>query len=1189
MRRLFYILIGVGMFSIAHLAIAEDIDLFASGLADSAAAAELPNVIFVLDNTSNWSRQSQKWPEATQGQSEVRAIRSTLERVLDADRDLNVAIMEFTTGGSANTDGGFIRFDLRRLSENKDALWAVLDEIDQNIESPAEKRNANSSYGNLASDIYAYLAGEAQRFAGSGTPTQLADPAGYASLYGVFESPLSESDICAETYVILISNPDNNGPERDSLSNSDYLGSLYTEAGEVVPAALAGGEGEGLLMPEYEASRVSSADVEVIGYSALGYQRATECSSFVNGNPLQSSEIQAACPTGGGCYCVSRFQRCEGDLKCYQVERPVIQTQQGSYGTTGREVDGVDYNLDDWTRFMHELGVPVGASETLVGSGDAVRVPVTTYTVDVFNAQPSPSHSSLMHSAAEQGGGYRQAASNQAEIERALTRIFGDIIDINTTFAAVTLPLSATNRAQAENKVFVGMFRPASQRKPRWLGNLKQYQLAKFDGQVELADVNYNRAINPQTGFAQSCATSFWTEDTSAVDKQGGAIGPYFAGLGMQPSPTSNCVAEFRGDRSMLSDSPDGPFVEKGGAAQQIRSQYSGSHSSTRTILTDVGDALTPVTANIVADDTVLSSEAADIYAYLVGEDAGLRGGDLMVRDAQGTYVDNPYLGESEEMPYLGLRPTIHGDIVHSRPLTITYGPPTSAESGPGSQFRIFYGANDGLFRSLDPSTGEEDWAFIARDHLSGIARLRRNTPTVDFFGLDDSLSADIGAEKKQYFFDGSTGSYTEYDQDNRLTKAWVFLSMRRGGRQIYALDVSPEAGAGIPPHKPKLKWRVGCSESDNDVRCDEGFEALGETWSTPVAGRVKGFEGDGSPTQPDPVLIFGGGWDPCLDADQPQFDATRCERGNGVYILNANSGQQVAEFPTKAPVVADVSVLDIDNDGFLDFAYVADAAGNLYRLNFATLAGLRDASASPLTTSEWSLTHIAASALPHIRFLNKPVIGAIQNRVFVTIGSGDRERPLKQNYPFTENVGNRFYALVDEPYDQAAGVINLDRESTATERSMLNAADGLPAGQSLIELHRGWFVDLPDQGEQVVNPSAIGGGYVFFNSYQPEGGTGGLCRDLGKSKAYQIPLFSPRKPEGKTFGQGIPIPPVIATVRLNTGGAACSGSYCGEGEAPNEIVTVCIGCEGFNPVEIAPDVSDAVREAYQAEDIDRL
>lgn len=37
------------------------------------------------------------------------------------------------------------------------------------------------------------------------------------------------------------------------------------------------------------------------------------------------------------------------------------------------------------------------------------------------------------------------------------------------------------------------------------------------------------------------------------------------------------------------------------------------------------------------------------------------------------------------------------------------------------------------------------------------------------------------------------------------------------------------------------------------------------------------------------------------------------------------------------------------------------------------------------------------------------------------------------------------------------------------------------------------------------------------------------------------------------------------------------------------ETATVCIGCEGFNPVVIAPDTDGTVREAYHAENIDRL
>ena len=36
-----------------------------------------PNVLIVLDNTSNWARQSQHWPGGTQqGQSEVNAIKT---------------------------------------------------------------------------------------------------------------------------------------------------------------------------------------------------------------------------------------------------------------------------------------------------------------------------------------------------------------------------------------------------------------------------------------------------------------------------------------------------------------------------------------------------------------------------------------------------------------------------------------------------------------------------------------------------------------------------------------------------------------------------------------------------------------------------------------------------------------------------------------------------------------------------------------------------------------------------------------------------------------------------------------------------------------------------------------------------------------------------------------------------------
>ena len=136
-------------------------------------------------------------------------------------------------------------------------------------------------------------------------------------------------------------------------------------------------------------------------------------------------------------------------------------------------------------------------------------------------------------------------------------------------------------------------------------------------------------------------------------------------------------------------------------------------------------------------------------------------------------YIDNPLLSEPEVTPFEGRRPTIHGDIVHSRPLTMTYG----AKSGGGSEFRVFYGSNDGLYRAINPETGREDWAFVAPEHRSAVGRLYANTPTVDYFGLEPAQSEWIAAEAKQYFFDGSTGSFTRYDVQGQLEEGHLYLT----------------------------------------------------------------------------------------------------------------------------------------------------------------------------------------------------------------------------------------------------------------------------------------------------------------------------------------------------------------------------------------------------------------------------
>ncbi len=92
-----------------------------------------------------------------------------------------------------------------------------------------------------------------------------------------------------------------------------------------------------------------------------------------------------------------------------------------------------------------------------------------------------------------------------------------------------------------------------------------------------------------------------------------------------------------------------------------------------------------------------------------------------------------------------------------------------------------------------------------------------------------------------------------------------------------------------------------------------------------------------------------------------------------------------------------------------------------------------------------------------------------------------------------------------------------------------------------------GWYLDLPDRGEQVANPSVIGGGKVFFNTFQPGGDTDELCeRPLGIGTGYELSLFGPEFTQGEEIeAPGIPIPPAIFTVLLPPGLPDCEGDDC--------------------------------------------
>ena len=228
--------------------------------------------------------------------------------------------------------------------------------------------------------------------------------------------------------------------------------------------------------------------------------------------------------------------------------------------------------------------------------------------------------------------------------------------------------------------------------------------------------------------------------------------------------------------------------------------------------------------------------------------------------------------------------------------------------------------------------------------------------------------------------------------------------------------------------------------------------------------------------------------------------------------------------------ITADVTLIDRDFDGFVDHIYVADNGGGLYRIDMI----------DPITyamraTGAWTITKIAATTGSGRKFMFGPASLATATKVFLALGSGDRERPLKANYPYSEPVTNRFYMFMDQ--FPAAGTVNLDGATMDNFTSATTCATAGGAGKD------GWYMDLPDRGEQTVTSAVIFGGTVFFSTNHAVDPLANSCgTNLGEAKGYAVNLLNASGVIGSgglcgggrsgTFtGGGLPPSPVVGTV----------------------------------------------------------
>ncbi len=710
-----------------------------------------------------------------------------------------------------------------------------------------------------------------------------------------------------------------------------------------------------------------------------------------------------------------------------------------------------------------------------------VQHDIHTYSIDVLpvsNGQ-GPDNTALLKSMASKGEGRYFAVDSDSDpaeqLQNILNTIFNEIQAVNTVFASSALPVSVNVRGANENQVYLGMFRPEATRTPRWLGNLKEYQLL-LDGttkQLYLGDVNNIPVQSPVTGFVVSDAVSFWTHDSSYWE-----FGP-------------------RGTPVSASDAPDGEVVEKGAAAQRQRDAFWYRRFYT-CLSCGSGDDLS---------DHRFSRFNAGITSAMLGVADSDEREDLI---AWVRGLDNTETAERDDE---GVRPSVHGDIVHASPALVNYG---------NDLIVAYYGANDGLYRAVRAgkdndgtdgygASGTEMWAFIAEEFLGDLKRLRDNSVLIKVphdKPDDPDTNADDTDRNRDFFFDGGTAVYRKDVDDNGIIepdegdRVYLYIVARRGGPLIYALDVTD-------PADPEFLWKHANTDTD--------WTELGQTWSLPAVVTVK-VGADNVP-----VLVFGAGYDSADDTTP----AGTAARGRGIFVVRADNGTILRQFGPADhadmlySIPSLVAVVDMGDDGLADVGYVGDTGGQIWRINFDNSTG----SVGDWTLSKFAVLGNTAADQDRRKFLFPPDLlrfgencsaAAGENTLAVLIGSGDREHPLAMSVYNTvfgsslEETANRFYLLKDA--DALAPVGSVITESHLTDATATTTVDlatedteatPTPCGTASC----GWLVQLAS-GEKVVGGALTLNGQTFFGTSLPPAVTldPDTCDgNLGTARAYQV------------------------------------------------------------------------------------
>ncbi|MCX5856005.1 MAG: PilC/PilY family type IV pilus protein [Deltaproteobacteria bacterium] len=452
----------------------------------------------------------------------------------------------------------------------------------------------------------------------------------------------------------------------------------------------------------------------------------------------------------------------------------------------------------------------------------------------------------------------------------------------------------------------------------------------------------------------------------------------------------------------------------------------------------------------------------------------------------------------------------------------------------------IVAGANDGQFHAFKTSDGSEAWSFLPPNLLSKLKNIAHATePTT---------------QTHQYFVDGPvtvadvwTGSG---DGTSKLVSEWktilVFGEGRGSTDRLWSSSTS--CGAGLvgnydsthtnycgyyalditTPLSPAYLWNTGGKGvSINTLDATTQAPYMGDSWSRMMIGKVR-YSSGSTVTAEKWVGFIGGGY------SGGNCTASPCDtRGKGFFVIDLTDGSVLWSY-TLADNTSMVysmpgqpAILDTDNDGFIDTAYLGDLGGNMWRFTFCP-----QPPPVPLPTGYTPPSSCNTSNWVGSKFFNPPSIRPIytspsttkdtSGNLWVYWGTGDKTDPT------ASTTQDYFYAVKD-----------LDRISTYSTVDTLGS-DPYDPGST----NPGFRIQL-GISEKDLSDSTVFGGVVYFTTFTPSSSTD-PCDQGGYAKLYGFKYTTgggslPGGARSTSIGSGIPSAPVIS---LKPGGGTTPDLY---------------------------------------------